>query len=361
VSASVFDFDFSSEQRLIQDVARAFSRERLLPALRAAEEHGVGEATRAAFREAVLFATDVPEALGGAGLGPIERAIVLEELGAGDAAAAIALDGLGPAAYPLLAGGADAIVAELLRDPDARGWVVLDEEAPRFVVDGGRVRGEWPWVPASRLDALVIVHGETAHVVREGIALAPVGACALDAAGSASVAIDGAPVTTVPLGVRGLAKTRAQLRLHVSALLVGVARASLEHATRYAKERVAFGRPIAHHQSIAFLISEIATRIDAARLSVHRLAWALGEKGDPTEAGAAAYLDAMDAALEAGEQGVQILGGHGYMQDHPVEKWMREARTLSTLFGGRDLALEDLAPRGPASVGFSPPAFAEGA
>jgi len=122
---------------------------------------------------------------------------------------------------------------------------------------------------------------------------------------------------------------------------------------RYATERTAFGRPIAHHQALAFLIADLATAVDIARLAVWRAAAAL-DRGESAEwEGASALAEAAEQALFVGPNAVQILGGHGFMKDHPVEKWMRDIRTLAQMAGGRDeaeLACATLAPE--RDVGF---------
>jgi alkylation response protein AidB-like acyl-CoA dehydrogenase len=128
------------------------------------------------------------------------------------------------------------------------------------------------------------------------------------------------------------------MRTAVAALLAGAARGAYEYAMRYATERVAFGRPIAHHQALAFLIADLATAVDVARLAVWRAAAAL-ERGEVAEwEAAAAFAEAAEQALWVAPNAVQILGGHGFMKDHPVEKWMRDIRTLAQLAGGRDEA-----------------------
>jgi alkylation response protein AidB-like acyl-CoA dehydrogenase len=105
---------------------------------------------------------------------------------------------------------------------------------------------------------------------------------------------------------------------------------------RYATERTAFGRPIAHHQALAFLIADMAIAVATARLAVWRAAVAI-DRGDSGEWEAAAALaETAEQALFVGPNAVQLLGGHGFMKDHPVEKWMRDIRTLAQLGGGRD-------------------------
>src|SRR5438552_2629556 len=139
----------------------------------------------------------------------------------------------------------------------------------------------------------------------------------------------------------------AAVSLAVAALLVGAARGAHQYAMRYATERTAFGRPIAHHQALAFLIADLAAAVDVARLAVWRAAAAL-DRGERAEWEAASALaEAAEQALFVGPNAVQILGGHGFMKDHPVEKWMRDIRTLAQMAGGRDeaeLAAAALAP-----------------
>lgn len=137
------------------------------------------------------------------------------------------------------------------------------------------------------------------------------------------------------------AKARDLLRVVGSALLIGVARASTEYTANYVQERVAFGKPLAHHQGVAFLIAEMAIRTTGAELLLDKAGWDLDQ--DSSETGTDAWLEACETALWVTDQAVQLLGGHGYMKDHPVEKWMREARAISLLWGGVDTAREDAA------------------
>jgi alkylation response protein AidB-like acyl-CoA dehydrogenase len=105
--------------------------------------------------------------------------------------------------------------------------------------------------------------------------------------------------------------------------------------------RVAFGKPIAHHQALAFLIADMRTAVDGARVLIQEAAWHLDE-GNPAESlAASAFAEAIEASSFVGPNGIQIFGGHGFMQDYPVEKHMREARALGLLLGGFDAARED--------------------
>ncbi len=334
----MFTLALSDEERLIQETARRFARDRLLPGLRAHERaRGVPPEVVREFAGLGLA--------GGEDLGAFVRALVLEELAAVDPGAALALDAPGLAQPLLDAAGLGAAAG--------RGVVIEDVEG-RFHARDGRLAGEHPWVPADAIAVTAVLHPGCAFVVCEGWRLTPIAACGLEAAGASRLLLDDAPIAATLEDPRALARARAGIRTAVGALLVGAARGAHEYAMRYATERTAFGRPIAHHQALAFLIADLATAVDVARLAVWRAAAALdrGESGE-WEA-ASALAEAAEQALLVGPSAVQILGGHGFMKDHPVEKWMRDIRTLAQMAGGRDeaeLAAAALAPE--REVGFA--------
>ena len=115
---------------------------------------------------------------------------------------------------------------------------------------------------------------------------------------------------------------------------VGIARAALEFATHYAKERTQFGQPIIGHQAVAHMLAQMAVEVDAARLLTHRASWmgAAGVAYDRAE-GSMSKLKASEVAVSVTEKAIQILGGYGYIKDFPVEKWYRDAK-IYTLFEG---------------------------
>ncbi len=128
-------------------------------------------------------------------------------------------------------------------------------------------------------------------------------------------------------------KTFEMTRPSVAAQAVGIARAAFEFAVGYARERVAFGRPIIDNQGVAFKLADMAMEIDGARLLTHRAAW-LARNGQFQRAeGSMSKLKAGETAVWVTEQAVQILGGYGYIRDFPVEKWYRDAK-IYTIFEG---------------------------
>jgi alkylation response protein AidB-like acyl-CoA dehydrogenase len=122
-------------------------------------------------------------------------------------------------------------------------------------------------------------------------------------------------------------------RVALSAMAVGVARAAFEYSRDYAKERVAFGEPIASRQAIAFMLAEMAIEIDATRLMTWEAAWKLDRKEEATEEASLVKAYADDMAVMVTDRAVQILGGHGYVREHPVELWLRNGRGFVTFDG----------------------------
>jgi acyl-CoA dehydrogenase len=128
-------------------------------------------------------------------------------------------------------------------------------------------------------------------------------------------------------------KLIAYSRVATAAMAVGVARASYEYALAYAKEREAFGEPIASRQAIAFMLAEMAIDIDAARLMVWEAAWRLDKGKNATKEAYLAKMFADDMVIKVTDGGVQVLGGYGYIREYPVELWLRNGRGFATFDG----------------------------
>jgi alkylation response protein AidB-like acyl-CoA dehydrogenase len=340
----MFEFELGEDLELIAETAKSFAQDELLPKLREHERaRAVEPAIRKIFADMGLAGLELPESLEGAGLGAVARVVVNEELAAGDAGAALALDPLGPALYPLLELGGEAALQQfalpLLEAEGSRAVLVSEAEAELEI--GDAVSGRVPWVPSDRVDLLVILRDDGAVVVRDGIELEQLRGSGLRAAGASELRLAAAPVAASFRDPSGAARARARARLYFASLLVGVMRQAADFSREYAIEREAFGRPIAHHQGLAFLITDMRAAVDGARLLLHEAAWRV-DRGVECEAAAAmAFTEAVDASLLVGPNGVQILGAHGFVQDYPVEKHMRESRTLGLVLGGGDAAREE--------------------
>jgi len=123
----------------------------------------------------------------------------------------------------------------------------------------------------------------------------------------------------------------------VAACAVGVARAAYEYAFQYAQERVQFGKPIMAKQAVRFMLADMATEIDAARLLTWRAAWRADQGLPSTVQASMAKVFAADMGMRATTDAVQILGGYGYMREYPVEKWMRDAKILQIVEGTSEI------------------------
>jgi alkylation response protein AidB-like acyl-CoA dehydrogenase len=341
-----FDLHPTDEQRALQETLRGFAREVLRPAARGCESARAVPDEMAQQVHEIGVAAPVDEAHGGGGtFDAVTYCIGAEELAWGDPAIAYQLLGSGLAAIALGLAGSEEQKARYLpgfaQATPAASFVAVGEkvaggdiESLETTIDGGRVTGTKYGV-LNAADATVgIVVGRThegpaAAVVESGSyeIVKPEDKLGLEAAPTYVVRFEGPCDMLGP----GEAITRAVLwtKLLTGAVAIGCARASLEYAAQYATEREAFGKPIGAFQAISFRIADMAIEIDAARLTLWRAAWKL-DRGDATPADIAeANGNALQAAVRCGDDGVQVLGGHGYIRDHHVEKWFRDAVTLS--------------------------------
>jgi hypothetical protein len=115
-------------------------------------------------------------------------------------------------------------------------------------------------------------------------------------------------------------------RISIAALALGMARGAFDAAARYAKQRYQFGRPIAEFQAIQFMLAEMATRIDAAALLVHRSAWLKDHGHKTTLESSMAKLYASETGVYVADRALQIFGGYGYVKDFPAEKFYRDIK-----------------------------------
>lgn len=337
----MIDFGIEESDQLIRNTVARFAADHLEPNFREFEHNrNVSTAVRDAWESLGLNGLELPEALGGAGCGKLTRALVNETLGAADPGSALNLDRIGAAAYPFLEmAGDDAIgqwLIPILRAPDRRALLVYAPDALQF--DPSGCSGTLPWVHTDSADLIVCLGRDSACVVTTGFTFEQVRGSGLRAAGGSSITFDQAPVAALWHDAEGAARALARARIYYASLLLGVIRQSAEFSRDYAKERIVFGKPVAHHQAMAFLITDINTAITSCE---HQIRYASVATNNLIEAAATAFAETAEQAAWIGPNGVQILGGVGFMQDYPVEKYMREARALGLLLGGADAARDD--------------------
>ena len=368
-------FPLTDEQRAIREVSRLFALERIRPAAR-----GVDEADHAVPWELWHEASEVgltdfmlPEAHGGGGIDDVFTGCVVQaELAFGDigignlitsngffAAAVRALGDDEQRARWLepLCGPRPPMTALAVTEPGVGSDAAALQTRARRTDEGYALSGQKAWISNAgvagsylvfaTVDPALGARGVTAFVVdadAPGLAFgAPTPKMGQRAIQSAEVYLDD---VEVPLdhrlgeegeGFRGLMRTFDESRVTLAAACVGLARAALEYATAYARERRSFGRPIIEHQGVAFRLADMATRVDAAELLTLRAARTLDAGGEVNRQAAMAKLFASEAAMFATWGAVQTLGGNGYSREHPVERWMRDAKLEEIEEGTSDI------------------------
>jgi alkylation response protein AidB-like acyl-CoA dehydrogenase len=339
----VSDAGLPEEIEQLRLEAARFAADELAPAVRTAERSGSwSSGVLDVLAKFALRELDLPAELGGEGAGCLAKVVLLETLAAGDAGGLLAADQPGPAAGALAAcpdpALARAIAGECLAGRAACALLAVDPEGPP-----ARAVAWAPAWPAARW--VCVSRGESLEICEPARAPEPVRALAFAASGGVSLALEGARVAgrwTLEPGA-GLA-LRGRARLWCAAVALGVGQSAFDATVAYTRDRVVFGKPVAHHQGNAFELAVAATNLQGARLLV-RDAAASFDRGS-ADAGfwaTQAWLAAVDAAVAVSDLGVQLLGGHGFLVDHLAEKRFREARMLGLLAGGRDLAEADLA------------------
>ncbi len=369
-------FELNEDQKLLKETVAAFATEQIRPLAREADETGKipGTTVEKAW-ELGLVASAIPEAYGGFGdtRSAVTGAIVLEEIGYGDLS--IGLHVLTPRLllYPVLDHGTEEQKKRLLpafTEAEFRpATAAAVEPSMQFdltaLATTARANGTG-WVLSGRKCFVPLAAGSDTILVYARPADAPAAESPIDAykaveaflveRTAAGLQIDGPErnmglkaletyelkLTDVRVGPEArlggeagidFASLMNRSRVALGALAVGVARAAYDYAREYAKERKAFGVAIAQKQAIAFMLAEMAIEIDATRLLLWEAAWRIDRGEEATREAYLAKNYAAAMALKVCDDAVQVLGGHGYIRDHLVELWLRNARGFAAFEG----------------------------
>jgi acyl-CoA dehydrogenase len=357
------NFSPSEDQELLRTTLADFAREVLRPQLRESDEKNrVPDDLPARGWELGLVQESIPESCGGFGgtRSAVSGTLVLEELAYGGLALGLHLVSPRLVTVPLLVAGTEAQRAEWL--PRFAGASFTAGTAavvePRWDFDAGRpatraerangdwtVSGEKCFVPlADRAEAMLVyastADGLAAFLVERGAKGLTVGEreknMGLKALETFPVTLKNVRVpATARLGGDGadLQPLLDASRVASAAAAVGVARAAFDYAREYAKERKAFGVAIAQKQAIAFMLSNMAIEIDAMRLLAWEAAWRLDQGLPASREAVLARQYAADQVLKIADNALQVLGGHGYIRDHLVELFLRDARGFAVIDG----------------------------
>ncbi len=362
--ADLFDLTLDEDQQMIVDSLHRFARDTLRPAAAGADEAAtIPAGLYAAAAELGLTLYAVPEAFGGVAetASPVTSVLIAEQLAWGDMGLASALLAPFSVAQAITRWGSGEQQSRYLpafcEESPPLATIAIDEPTPLFD----------PLKPAT--SATVTGSGYCLNGYKSGVVLGAESELILVAAELhgrprlflvETAGVDGIRVKPDPaMGLRAAKLARLEfkdLRLPADALLggddfdyqamldlgallrcglaIGSAQAVLDYVIPYCNEREAFGEPISHRQSVAFMISNLAIETDSMRLLTWRAA-ARAETGQPFHREAClAHLLCSEKAVAAGSHGVQLLGGHGFVREHPVERWYRDLRSVATLYGG---------------------------
>ncbi len=367
------DFDLTDEQRLVRDTARAFTDNEIVPrARRNAREHRfdldlVGQMATQGYLGAM-----VPRAYGGAGLDHLTYGLIVEEIGRGDSAMRTVVSVQASLVCgAILAWGTEEqkrrylpplcsgewLGCFCLSEPDTGSDAANQRTRARRVNGGWILDGAKMWISMGTHAKVALVFAQTDPALRHrglacflvdtdqaGFQPSPIaGKMGLHGSDTASIALDDVRVGDADVlgevgqGFRVAMSALDSGRYSVAAGCVGICRGCVEESVRYATQRRQFDRPIASFQLVQAMLAEMKVKTDAARLLVWHAAF-LKDGGRPsTLETSVAKLYATESAIECANTAIQVHGGAGYVDDHPVERWFRDVRVTSLYEGTSEI------------------------
>ena len=361
-------FALTEEQKALRDLARDFAEKEIRPKAAEYDEHSTHPADIIEKAHAVgLMNPHVPEEYGGAGLSSFDGMLMGEELSWGCAGIAVSIVANSLGSGPVLLAGTDdqkrkwlvpliespILCSFGLTEPNAGSDVsgiqtTAVREGDEYVINGSKMfitnAGHAAWIVVfASTDKSQGHKGLSAFVVPtdlEGVTvekhLDKMGQRATD---TSAIAFQDVRVPADNLlgeegeGFKIAMRTLDHTRPGTAVGAVGVARAAYEYAVEYSRTRVQFGQPIAMNQGVNFLIADMATEIEAARLLTWQAAWLFDQGKRATLQSSFAKRFASDTAMKVTTDAVQIFGGYGYIKEYPVEKLMRDAKLFQIYEG----------------------------
>jgi acyl-CoA dehydrogenase len=361
------DFTLTDEQKDLRELAHNFAEKEIRPVAWDYDRDGTWpqEIINKAW-EVGLMNVHVAEAYGGPGLDHLSGCLIEEELGWGCSGIGTTLMANGLASAPLFIGGSEEVkkkyLTMLTEEPKLASFCLTEPDAgsdvsgmrttavrkgDKYVINGSKCfitnggYADWYTVYAKTdkdaghrgISAFVVPKDETVTVDKKEDKLGQ------RASNTATITFDETEVPVENLlgeenhGFKLAMQTLDFTRPGVAGLAVGIARAAFEFASEYSKERVQFGVPIAMHQAVAFMIADMATKVEAGRLLTWKSAVLLDQGQRNTLVASHAKRFAADSAMEVTIDAVQVYGGYGFIKEYPVEKLMRDAKIMQLYEG----------------------------
>jgi butyryl-CoA dehydrogenase len=363
------DFDLTDEQQLIQRTAREFTDNEIVVQSRenARNHHFDVDLVKKIAAQGYLGAI-VPEEYGGAGLDYLSYGLIVEEIGRGDSAIRTVISvQTSLVCSAILKWGTEeqkqTYLPQLcsgnwlgcfgLTEPDTGSDAANQKTRARKTDSGWVINGAKMWISMGNYAKVALIFAQTdPELGYKGVACFMVDTdqpgytsqtiehkMGLHASDTASIALEDVEVSDDQMlgqvgdGFKVAMSALDSGRYSVAAGCVGICRGCVEESVKYAKEREQFGRPIASFQLVQAMIADMVLKTDASRMLVWRAGW-LKDQGRPnTLETSIAKLHATEASLECANLAIQVHGGAGYVDDHPVERYFRDAR-VTTLYEG---------------------------
>jgi acyl-CoA dehydrogenase len=380
----VVDFTLTDEQKALRELAHDFAEKEIRPVAWEFDKDGTWpqEIIEKA-HEVGLMNTHVPEEYGGAGLSYLDGCLIEEELAWGCSGIQTSMGANGLAGAPVLLGGSEEVrkefFGELVESPKLASFCLTEPGAgsdvssmrtravrkgDKYVITGQKcfiTNGQHAdfYTVYAKTDPDAGHRGISAFLVRRDDTVVidkKEDKMGQRASNTATVTFNETEVDGAYLlgeenhGFKLAMMTLDRTRPGVAAMATGIARAAMEFAIEYSKERVQFGVPIAMHQAIQFLIADMATKVHLARLATWNSAVLLDQGRRNTVESSHAKRFAADTAMEVATDAVQVYGGYGFIKEYPVEKLMRDAKIMQLYEGTSQIqrlviARETLLPR----------------
>jgi acyl-CoA dehydrogenase len=363
----VVDLTLTDEQKDLRELAHSFAEKDIRKVAWDYDKDGTWpqDIIEKAW-EVGLMNTHVAEEYGGPGLDYLSGCLIEEEMGWGCSGIGTSLMANGLASAPVGIGGSDEVKKKYLgmlteapnlasfclTEPDAGSDVsgmktTATKQGDKYVINGSKCfitnggYADWFTVYAKTdkdaghrgISAFVVPKDDTVTVDKKEDKLGQ------RASNTATITFNETEIPAGNLlgeenhGFKLAMMTLDRTRPGVAAMAVGIARAALEFASDYSKERIQFGVPIAMHQAVAFMIADMATKVEAARLLVWQSAVLIDQGRRNTLAASHAKRFAADSAMEVTTDAVQVYGGYGFIKEYPVEKLMRDAKIMQLYEG----------------------------
>lgn len=362
----LFDLNYNEDQSMIRETISQFAVKMRTAAEKTDDQLFIDEELWQEFNELQLAYLQVPESLGGMmkEKSTVTQMLMLETLAYGDLGQALAFFSRHSALNAIIRWGSEAQQQELvplfLKDEPEFASIATNEPVPLFNPfklnttaekndESYFLNGKKNMVPLGERCSFFLVaaqsdKGPQVFIVdktAKGLTITKDRSMGLNAAELCELSLENVKVdqSAMLCGSEGIDYTGFinYGKLGWCALAVGCCQAVLDYVIPYANERVAFGEPISHRQAVAFMISDIKIELDSMRILTQRAA-ARAEQGlDFQKQVYLAHVLCSDKSMQIGSNGVQLLGGHGYIRDFPVERWYRDLRAVAIGYSGSHL------------------------